>query len=36
VQNAGGGAPLAASVSTKLNERLAIYREKQAALTANP
>jgi oligopeptide/dipeptide ABC transporter ATP-binding protein len=35
VQNAGGGAPLAASVSTKLNERLAIYREKQAALTAN-
>ncbi|CAB3760678.1 ABC transporter ATP-binding protein [Paraburkholderia humisilvae] len=31
IQNAGGGAPLAARVSTKLTERLAIYRERQAA-----
>ncbi|HEX7932999.1 MAG TPA: oligopeptide/dipeptide ABC transporter ATP-binding protein [Paraburkholderia sp.] len=35
VQNAGGGAPLVASVSTKLNERLAIYRDKQAALSTD-
>ncbi|SEK07185.1 ABC transporter ATP-binding protein [Paraburkholderia diazotrophica] len=34
VQNAGSGTPLAASVSVKLNERLSIYRDRQAALTA--
>ncbi|HEY3599442.1 MAG TPA: oligopeptide/dipeptide ABC transporter ATP-binding protein [Paraburkholderia sp.] len=34
IQNAGGGAPLAASVSAKLTERLAIYRERQAAPVA--
>ncbi|SIT36964.1 oligopeptide transporter subunit; ATP-binding component of ABC superfamily [Paraburkholderia piptadeniae] len=34
VQNAGSGTPLAASVSVKLNERLEIYRDRQAALTA--
>jgi peptide/nickel transport system ATP-binding protein len=31
IQNAGGGAPLRASVSAKLVERLAVYRERQAA-----
>ncbi|CAH2901574.1 MAG: Oligopeptide ABC transporter, ATP-binding protein OppF (TC 3.A.1.5.1) [uncultured Paraburkholderia sp.] len=36
VQNAGGGTPLVASVSTKLNERLAIYREKQNQTQAAP
>jgi len=35
VQNAGGGAPLVASVSTKLNERLALYRDRQAALNTD-
>jgi peptide/nickel transport system ATP-binding protein len=35
VQNAGGGAPLVVSVSAKLNERLALYRAKQAAPTAD-
>jgi oligopeptide/dipeptide ABC transporter ATP-binding protein len=34
VQNAGSGTPLAASVSVKLNERLSIYRDRQAALIA--
>jgi peptide/nickel transport system ATP-binding protein len=36
VQNAGGGTPLVASVSAKLNERLAIYREKQNQTQAAP
>jgi oligopeptide/dipeptide ABC transporter ATP-binding protein len=31
IQNAGSGAPLATSVSPKLIERLAIYRERQTA-----
>ncbi|MFC0572102.1 ABC transporter ATP-binding protein [Paraburkholderia solisilvae] len=35
IQNAGGGVPLAARASTKLAERLAIYRERQAAQTAD-
>ncbi|ACC75680.1 oligopeptide/dipeptide ABC transporter ATP-binding protein [Paraburkholderia phymatum] len=30
VQNAGSSAPLVASVSAKLNERLALYRDRQA------
>lgn len=30
IQNAGAGAPLAAAPSTKLTERLALYRERQA------
>jgi peptide/nickel transport system ATP-binding protein len=42
IQNAGGGAPLAARVSTKLTERvstklterLALYRERQTAQAA--
>jgi peptide/nickel transport system ATP-binding protein len=34
IQNAGGGAPLATSVSPKLIERLAIYRDRQATLAA--
>ncbi|ASW03302.1 ABC transporter ATP-binding protein [Paraburkholderia aromaticivorans] len=32
IQNAGGGAPLVTSVSPKLAERLAIYRDRQATL----
>ena len=34
IQNAGSGAPLATSVSPKLIERLAIYRERQTALAS--
>jgi oligopeptide/dipeptide ABC transporter ATP-binding protein len=34
IQNAGGGAPLATPPSTKLTQRLAIYRERQAAQSA--
>ncbi|SAL54476.1 dipeptide transporter ATP-binding subunit [Caballeronia terrestris] len=34
IQNAGGGAPLQSSVSAKLAERLAVYRERQAATDA--
>jgi peptide/nickel transport system ATP-binding protein len=34
IQNAGSGAPLATSVSPKLIERLAIYRERQTTLAA--
>ncbi|HYS68507.1 MAG TPA: oligopeptide/dipeptide ABC transporter ATP-binding protein [Paraburkholderia sp.] len=32
IQNAGGGTPLAASVSAKLTERLGLYRQRQEAL----
>jgi len=35
VQNAGSGAPLVASVSAKLSERLALYRDRQAATMAS-
>jgi oligopeptide/dipeptide ABC transporter ATP-binding protein len=35
IQNAGGGAPLATVASTKLTERLAIYRERQIAQAAS-
>ena len=35
IQNAGGGTPLAASVSPKLTERLGLYRERQALLNGH-
>jgi oligopeptide/dipeptide ABC transporter ATP-binding protein len=37
IQNAGGGAPLVSIASPKLVERLAVYRQRQAAIdAANP